>query len=40
MWHGGSVLVVFIAVVVGGVASCGGGGFRFGWWLAKFCWLG
>ena len=38
MWHGGSVLVVIISVVVGGVASCGGG-FSFKWWLAKFCWL-
>ena len=33
------MLVFIIAVMVGGVASCGGG-FHFGWWLAKFCWLG
>ena len=38
MWHGGSVLVVITAVVVGGVASYGSG-FSFKWWLAKFCWL-
>ena len=29
MWNGGSVLVVIIAIVVGGVASYGGG-FNFG----------
>ena len=33
MWHGGSVLVVIIAVVVGGVASCGGGWLSFVGWV-------
>lgn len=35
VWHGGSVLVVIIAVVVGGMASYGGGWLSF---LVRLIW--